>query len=93
MTDCSGLIEWFLLKKGVTNCDTYSGGMYKQWCSDKSTNMSTMPRIPGVIVFKRGSSGVKHIGVYVGKDRIIEAKGKMYGVVVTQFSSDSGWNA
>lgn len=93
VTDCSGLIEWFLLKKGVTNCDTYSGGMYKQWCSDKSTNMSTMPRIPGVIVFKRGSSGVKHIGVYVGKDRIIEAKGKMYGVVVTQFSSDSGWNA
>ena len=52
-----------------------------------------MPKIPGVIVFKRGSSGVKHIGVYVGKDRIIEAKGKMYGVVVTQFSSDPGWNA
>lgn len=93
VTDCSGLIEWFLLKRGVTNCDSYSGGMYKQWCSERSTNMSLMPHIPGVVVFKRNSKGVFHMGVYVGKDRVIEAKGAMYGVVVSQFSSDSGWNA
>lgn len=93
VTDCSGLIEWFLLKRGVSNCDSYSGGMYKNWCSERSTNMSMMPRIPGIAVFKRNDKGVYHVGIYVGKDRVIEAKGAMHGVVVTQFSADPGWNA
>ena len=34
-----------------------------------------------------------HVGIYVGKDRVIEAKGAMYGVVVSQFSADDEWNA
>ena len=93
VTDCSGLIEWFLLKRGVSNCDSYSGGMYKQWCSERSTNISIMPRIPGIAVFKRNDKGVYHVGIYVGKDRVIEAKGAMYGVVVSQFSADDEWNA
>ena len=92
VTDCSGLVEWFLLKRGVTNCDSYSGGMYKHWCSTRSTDINTMPRIPGVAVFKRNSGGIYHMGIYVGKDRVIEAKGAMYGIVVTQFSTGS-WNA
>ncbi len=93
VTDCSGLIEWFLLKQGVTNCDSYSGGMYKNWCSERSTNMNIMPYVPGLAVFKRNDKGVFHVGIYVGKDRVIEAKGAMYGVVVSQFSADSDWNA
>ena len=93
VTDCSGLIEWFLLKQGVSNCDSYSGGMYKQWCSERSTSISIMPRIPGIAVFKRNDKGVYHVGIYVGKDRVIEAKGAMYGVVVSQFSADDEWNA
>lgn len=93
VTDCSGLIEWFLLKRGVSNCDSYSGGMYKQWCTERSTSISIMPRIPGIAVFKRNDKGVYHVGIYVGKDRVIEAKGAMYGVVVSQFSADDEWNA
>ena len=93
VTDCSGLIEWFLLKQGVTNCDSYSGGMYKQWCTERSTDMSIMVHQPGVVVFKRNSNGVYHMGIYVGRDRVIEAKGAMHGVVVSQFSADPAWNA
>ena len=93
VTDCSGLIEWFLLKRGVSNCDSYSGGMYRNWCSDKSTNMSLMPHTPGVALFKKNDKGIYHVGIYVGKDRVIEAKGAAYGVVVTQFSADPAWNA
>lgn len=93
VTDCSGLIEWFLLKQGVTNCDSYSGGMYKQWCTERSTDMSIMVHQPGVVVFKRNSNGIYHMGIYVGKDRVIEARGAMHGVVVSQFSADPTWNA
>lgn len=93
VTDCSGLIEWFLLKQGVSNCDSYSGGMYRNWCSTKSTDMTRMPTYPGIAVFKRNSKGVYHIGIYVGKDRVIEAKGAAYGVVVSKFSADQSWNA
>ena len=93
VTDCSGLIEWFLLKQGVTNCDSYSGGMYKQWCTERSTDMSVMVHQPGVVVFKRNSNGIYHMGIYVGKDRVIEARGAMHGVVVSQFSADPAWNA
>lgn len=92
VADCSGLIKWFLVKKGVNNCDTNSNGMYKNWCSEGSTDMSRMPLIPGTIVFKRNSTRVFHIGIYVGKDRVIEAKGALFGVVVSQLSTDSGWN-
>lgn len=93
VTDCSGLIEWFLLKQGVTNCDSYSGGMYKQWCTERSTDMSIMVHQPGVVVFKRNSNGIYHMGIYVGKDRVIEARGAVHGVVVSQFSADPAWNA
>ena len=48
---------------------------------------------PGVVVFKRNSNGVYHMGIYVGRDRVIEAKGAMHGVVVSQFSADPAWNA
>lgn len=48
--------------------------------------------IPGVAVFKRGASGIHHIGIYVGNDRVIEAKGAAYGILVTRFSADPDWN-
>lgn len=55
--------------------------------------MDSMPMIPGVAVFKRGASGIHHIGIYVGNDRVIEAKGAAYGILVTQFSADPNGTA
>lgn len=93
VTDCSGLVEWFLLKNGIQkNCDTNASGMYNRWSIEKSNNMDDMPLVPGVAVYKRGASGIHHIGIYVGNDRVIEAKGAAYGVLVTQFSADPKWN-
>lgn len=93
VADCSGLVEWFLLKQGIQqNCDTNASGMYNRWSIEKSNDMDSMPMIPGVAVFKRGASGIHHIGIYVGNDRVIEAKGAAYGILVTQFSADPKWN-
>lgn len=93
VADCSGLVEWFLLKQGIQqNCDSTASGMYNSWSIEKSNDMDNMPLIPGVAVFKRGVNGIHHMGIYVGNDRVIEAKGAAFGILVTRFSTDPAWN-
>ena len=43
------------------------------------------------LVFRRGKDGkMSHIGVYIGNDTVIEAKGADYGVVQTSLK-DGSW--
>ena len=44
--------------------------------------MSTMPDIPGLLVFMPG-----HVGVYIGNGEVIEARGHAYGVVKTRLKN------
>lgn len=50
-----------------------------------------MPRIPGMAVFRRieSSGRINHIGIYIGNDLVIEAKGVDHGVHVESFSQDT----
>ena len=50
--------------------------------------MSTMPEIPGLMLWKDG-----HVGVYIGDGYVIEAMGTKYGVVKTEVEGRgwSGW--
>ena len=50
--------------------------------------MSTMPEIPGLMLWKDG-----HVGVYIGEGYVIEAMGTKYGVVKTEVEGRgwSGW--
>ena len=89
--DCVGLI------KGYLWCDGPDSGKYKYDSSqDVSANgmlnvckekgpISTMPEIPGILVFMNG-----HVGVYIGDGYVIEAKGHDYGVVRTALKG-RGW--
>lgn len=93
--DCSGLIKWFLLKKGVTRCDTNANGMYRYWCSETSTQMPRAGYLPGpgyTVVFRISGGKAVHIGIYIGHNKIIEAKGCQYGVVVTEYNPND-WHA
>ena len=86
--DCVGLI------KGYLWCDDHSdltptynaaqdksaNGMYAA-CT-KRGSISSLPEVPGVLVFMD-----HHVGVYIGGGYVVEARGHNYGVVKTKLSS------
>ena len=55
-----------------------------EWCSE-SGSISTMPEIPGLLLWMEG-----HVGIYIGNGYAIEAMGHRYGVVKTQVAG-RGW--
>ena len=88
--DCVGLIKGYLWSESPTATPKYdakqdvsANGML-QACKEKGA-ISTMPELPGVLVFLPG-----HVGVYIGDGYVIEAKGHAYGVVKTKLA-DRGW--
>ena len=84
--DCSGLICWCL-----TECKAKEQGFDKtaeglrQLCSKLSK-----PTEDGDLCFKISDGKAHHVGMYVG-GKIVEAKGRAYGVVSSSVSSS--WNA
>ncbi len=90
--DCVGLIKGYLWSSSATASPKYNAsqdvsanGMLKK-CKEKG-DISTLPEIPGILVFKNG-----HVGVYIGNGRVIEAKGFNYGVVETNLK-DRKWTS
>lgn len=90
--DCVGLIKGYLWSKSLTSSPKYNesqdvsaNSMLKK-CKEKG-NISTLPEIPGVLVFMKG-----HVGVYIGNGKVIEARGFNYGVVETALK-DRKWTS
>lgn len=83
--DCSGLIKGYLwcddardnTPKYNSNEDLNANTLLKR-CTEKG-DISTIPEIPGVLVFMTG-----HVGIYKGNGEVIEARGHSYGVVITK---------
>ncbi len=74
--DCSGLISRYLQDKGLVagkrNCNHL-------WSMCEP--VARVQLIPGDLVFRRRDGDAYHVGVYIGKGRVIEAKGRDDGVV------------
>jgi hypothetical protein len=88
--DCVGLIKGYLWSETPTSKPVYkasqdvsAGGMLEK-CVKKG-KISTIPEIPGTLVFMKS-----HIGVYIGDGEVIEAKGHDSGVVKTKLKG-RGW--
>lgn len=94
--DCVGLIKGYLWSDSATSAPKYNAsqdvsasGMYYK-CNKKGA-ISTFDRVKGRLVFKGSSpSNITHVGVYIGDDTVVEAKGHAYGVVKSKFST-SNW--
>lgn len=95
VADCIGLIKgysWYDPTSGNivygTNGmpDIGTGSIYSN-ATAKGT-ISTMPEIPGLILYAPG-----HVGIYVGNGYVIHAAGTLYGVIKTSVASGSwtGW--
>jgi cell wall-associated NlpC family hydrolase len=87
--DCSGLIKVARKTLDGTWKDVSAQGTYDQ-CSMRGP-ISSMPLLPGCAVFmynkEKGRMG--HVGMYIGGDQVIEARGADYGVVITKLSTRS----
>lgn len=89
--DCVGLIKGYLwCDSPEDNTPVYnsaqdlSANMMRDACKTNGA-ISSLPDVPGVLVFKE-----KHVGVYIGNGEVIEARGHDYGVVKTKVT-DRGW--
>lgn len=78
--DCSGLICYCLVKCGLEaktpGFDLKADDLAKRYPRTDKLK-------PGVLLHRKG-----HIGVYVGYNHLIEAKGRDYGVVVSPYKAE-----
>ena len=91
VADCSGLFVWAFKELGGS---IYHGSntMWKKYTTVKGTLTGNMTIRPGTAVFTVGDDGVRgHVGLYIGNDICIEAKGTQYGVVTSQLSRWDEW--
>ena len=85
--DCSGLVCWGLRQSGAkpSGFDKTAEGL-RQMC----TKISKSELKDGDLCFKVSDGKAHHVGVYIG-GKIVEAKGRAYGVVSS--SVTSSWDA
>ena len=91
VADCSGLFVWAMKELGG---EIYHGSntMWKKYCTRQGTLTGEMHIKPGTAVFTVGSDGVRgHVGLYIGGNICIEAKGTAYGVVTSPLSRWDEW--
>lgn len=87
--DCIGLIKGYIWSDGPNaapvycsnGCPDASADSMRAACKEHGT-ISTIPDVPGVLVFAPG-----HVGVYIGNGEVIEAMGHKYGVVKTKLKN------
>lgn len=88
--DCVGLIKGCLWSESPTSVPKYNAAQdvsaddILKKCTE-SGSISTLPELPGVLVFMS-----RHVGVYIGGGYVIEARGHAFGVVRTKLAG-RGW--
>ena len=91
--DCAGLIKGYLWsdtpdsKPKYNAKQDYGATAFYANCTKRGT-IKTFDRVPGRLIFKGSGSKMSHVGVWDG-EKIIEAKGHAYGVVVSNL--DDKW--
>lgn len=94
VTDCAGLLKGALWSKDKndynvayhSDTDFSANGWIEKGCSETGA-ISSIPEIPGLIVWKSG-----HLGIYIGNRKVCEARGHDYGIVITDLDKDNrGW--
>ena len=88
VADCSGLFVWAFKKLGGA---IYHGSnsIYDRYCTEKGklTDEKRKNLLPGTAVFVDKSGNKSHIGLYVGKGKVIEAAGTESGVYTSNLTA------
>ena len=90
VADCSGLFYWAFKELGGS---IYHGSntIWKQYCTAQGTLRAGQELRPGTALFKVNGDDRYHIGLYVGGDTVIEARGTQTGVVTSSVSTWHEW--
>lgn len=76
--DCSGLVGACLNENGNPGFDTTANGYLNKCAEIKKSQLQA-----GDLVFEYSNGKSSHVGIYVGDGKVIEARGRDYGVVET----------
>jgi len=97
VADCSGLFVWAYKQLGAS---IYHGSntIWNKYCSSQGKlsggkRADGEPIKPGTAVFlyRASDKNRHHIGLYIGNDTVIEAKGTINGVVTSKLSHWDEW--
>jgi cell wall-associated NlpC family hydrolase len=88
--DCSGLFRGAAREAGLNK----SGGatsIWKKWCTGgKGAIVADAELVAGAALFRANKANpavMEHIGLYIGNNQVIEAKGAAYGVIKTKLKA------
>lgn len=86
--DCAGLVKspWVFPKYNAAD-DLGATGLYGK-CSIKGV-LITREIKPGMLVFKGNDKTKSHVGIYIGDNIVVEAKGHSYGVIESKLDAGS----
>ena len=91
--DCAGLVKSIiLLKKYSASDDLGATGIYGK-CKVKGKIQDINKLKVGTLLFKGNDKTKTHVGVYIGFNKIVEAKGHAYGVIESTYSNSWGYYA
>lgn len=90
VADCSGLFAWAFRELGGS---IYHGSntIWNKYCSAQGRLTADTLLRPGTAVFLVKNGNRHHIGLFVGNDTVIEAKGTQAGVVTSRLSHWDEW--
>ena len=93
VADCSGLFVWAFAQFGVKMAHI-SSNIFISYCTKNKGKLTTALKrtiLPGSAVFTGETAGNHpHVGLYVGNDTVIEAKGTVAGVITSKLT-DKKW--
>lgn len=82
--DCSGFVQQIFKKYGI-NLPRTSREQWANTSGKKITNKKDLKK-GDLVFFDHGSGAIKHVGVYAGNGKMIDAAGKKYGVKYTDIT-------
>ena len=84
-SDCSGLLVGIWRKAQVVSktFDATANSIYRNYCN----NIDKASLRPADCVFRKTSSGIPHMGMYLGSQWTIEAVGGAYGIQISKLGS------
>jgi len=101
--DCSGLGTVYFIQKKLIPGDTTADGLYEKYCTPikkselRDGDMVFQQGTKTVEVtddktgkkIKKQVKYMHHVGYYVGGGKVIEAKGRLYGVVESEYNTNN----